>query len=178
MKQTVASAANPISGLDRRRFLASLVIATAGALSIRTPAASYSAPASTTAAEWQRVLESMFPHTGIEAALYGVPADALIAAAEKDSNTRQLLEDGWRSLQQAAGGNWATATDEARLRAVSTIVGTPLFTLLRQTTVFTFYGHPMVWQAFGYEGDAWGFGGYLGKGLNTIDWLPDPPAPT
>ncbi len=117
----------------------------------------------------------MFPHDHIDRALYAVPAGALVSAAEKDPGVRQLLDGGWRSLQQATGNDWSAASKEARLRAVASIAGTPLFTLLRQTTVFTFYGNPKVWEAFGYEGDAWVRGGYVGKELNTIDWLPDPP---
>jgi hypothetical protein len=179
MKQTVSTAAgDPIRGLDRRQFLVSFIIATAGALGARAlPAAAESVDTSPTAADWQSVLETMFPHDNIDRALYGVPAGALVSAAEKDAGTRQLMEAGWRSLRQAAGGDWSSATGEARSRAIATIVGTPLFAVLRQTTVFTFYGNPGVWEAFGYEGDAWSFGGYLGKGLDTVDWLPNPPAP-
>jgi hypothetical protein len=98
------------------------------------------------------------------------------AAAEKDASARALLAEGWRHLSAAAGGTWSAADAERRTRALASIAGTPLFALLRQTTVFTFYNHPGVWSAFGYDGDAWSFGGWLGKGVNTIDWLPDPPA--
>jgi len=38
------------------------------------------------------------------------------------------------------------------------------------------YTNPEVWAKFGYEGDAWKFGGYAGNNLVTVDWLPDPPA--
>lgn len=175
MKQTDSAATG---SLDRRQFLVSFIIATAGALSARSfPAAAEPADTSPTSTDWQSVLETMFPHDNVDRSLYGVPADALVGAAEKDAGTRQLLEAGWRSLSQAAGGDWSSATGEARSRAIATIVGTPFFVLLRQTTVFTFYGNPKVWEVFGYEGDAWPFGGYLGKELVTVDWLPDPPAP-
>lgn len=179
MKQDDSTAArNPVTGLDRRQFLVSFIIATAGTLGARAlPAAAESVDTSPTAADWRSVLETMFPHDNIDRALYQVPADALVGAAEKDAGTRLLLEAGWQSLRQAAGGDWAAATGEGRSRVIATIVGTPLFAVLRQTTVFTFYGNPRVWEAFGYEGDAWSFGGYLGKGLDTVDWLPSPPAP-
>lgn len=165
-----------VTDTDRRQFLTSLIIAAAGALVIRTTeAATEPGAPSATAADWQSVLETMFPHDHIDRALYAVPAGALVSAAAKDPGVRQLLDGGWRSLQQATGGNWPAASEEVRSRAIASIVGTPLFSLLRQTTVFTFYGNPKVWAAFGYEGDAWVRGGYVGKELNTIDWLPDPP---
>lgn len=178
MKPTVSiEPTSPLPAMDRRQFLVSFIIATAGTLAGRVAATDEVTGASPAAADWQRVLQAMFPHPGLDPALYGVPAGALVAAAEKDAATRQLLDSGWQSLQQAAGGDWATASDDARTRAVAAIVGTPLFGLLRQTTVFTFYGNPRVWEAFGYEGDAWAFGGYSGRRLDTIDWLPDPPLP-
>jgi hypothetical protein len=172
---TVTDSADLVPDIERRRFLTSLIIATAGALVTRTAAADTQDASSATATDWQGVLTTMFPHDSIEPSLYMVPAGALAAASEKDPGARRLLDDGWRLLQQATGGDWHGATNEARTRAISSIVGTPVFALLRQTTVFTFYGNPKVWEAFGYEGDAWSFGGYVGKGLNTIDWLPDPP---
>lgn len=176
--QPTVSAAGGSPALDRRHFLVSLIIATAGALSARTlPAAAEQAEEAPTAADWQSVLETMFPHDSVDRALYRAPAEALVGAADKDAGTRQLLESGWRSLRQAAGGDWAAATEQARLGAIEATNGSPLFALLRQTTVFTFYGNPKVWEAFGYDGDAWVFGGYLGKGLVTVDWLPSPPAP-
>lgn len=178
MKQTVSTATGD-PDLDRRRLLVSFIIATAGALGARSfPAAAEPADMSPAAADFRSVLKTMFPHDGIDVALYQVPADALLSAAEKDAGTRQMLEAGWQSLRQAVGGDWDAATEQARVRAIAAIAGTPFFGLLRQTTVFTFYGNPKVWEAFGYEGDAWNFGGYLGKGLVTVDWLPDPPAPS
>jgi len=166
-----------VTDIDRRQFLTSLIIAAAGALVIRTTEAATAAsdsPSATTS-DWQSVLETMFPHDHIDRALYAVPANALVAAAEKDPGVRQLLDGGWRSLQQATGGDWSAATKEVQSRAIASLFGTPLFSLLRQTTVFTFYANPKVWEAFGYEGDAWVRGGYVGRELNTIDWLPDPP---
>lgn len=161
-------------------MLVSFVVAFAGATLARgalAATATDSAPVDPgTLDDWRSVLESMFPHERVDRALYGVPAGALVGAAAKDAGARALLADGWRTLNAAAGGAWNTADAAARTRALGTIAGTPLFTMLRQTTVFTFYNHPDVWAAFGYEGDAWSFGGWLGKGVGTLDWLPDPPA--
>lgn len=162
--------------LERRRVLVSFIIAGAGALCLPAVASTASPEPAPTAADWQDVLQSMFPHDKVDAALYAVPAGALVAAAEQDAGTRALLGDGWRSLLAAAGGDWAGAAPEVRTRAIATLVGTPVFALLRQTTVFTFYGNPGVWAACGYEGDAWESGGYLVTGLGRIDWLPSPPA--
>jgi hypothetical protein len=159
----------------RRRLLVAFVIASVGVLAPRVRAANAIDVPPASAADWQAVLETMFPHETVDRALYAVPAGALLGAAEKDPGTRELLAAGWQSLNRSAGGSFAAASPEARTRAVAATARTPLFTVLRQTTVFTFYANPTVWEAFGYDGDAWRFGGWLGRGVDTIDWLPDPP---
>ena len=159
----------------RRRLLVGFVIAAVGAVPGRLRAlesAQGDADGIIDASDWQAVLQTMFPHEGLDAALYGVTATALVGAAAKDPATGALLGEGWRSLNRAAGGSFRAAPAAARTSAVASIVGTPFFTVLRQTTVFTFYANPTVWEAFGYDGDAWRFGGWLGKGVDTIDWLP------
>jgi hypothetical protein len=160
--------------IGRREWLVGSVIAFAATMS---PAFTAQPAAAAGRADWTSVLEAMFPHPALDRSRYAVPANALIAAGEKDPATRQLLADGWNALNDATGGSWAGASATARTSALQGIEGSPLFALLRQTMVFTFYSSPEVWSAFGYEGDAWRFGGYLGKGVNTISWLPDPPAP-
>lgn len=170
-------------GADRRQILISFVATLAATLSSRQSNASnrplaVSADAAAvrpaTAGDWQSVIENMFPHSGIDRKLYSLPANALVQAATKDAATRQLLDDGWLQLNRAANDDWTNAPPAARISAIASSIGTPLFILLRQTTVFTFYGDTRVWDAFGYEGDAWRFGGYQDR-VNTIDWLPDPP---
>jgi hypothetical protein len=94
MKQTDSAATG---SLDRRQFLVSFIIATAGALSARSfPAAAEPAAASPTSTDWQSVLETMFPHDNVDRSLYGVPADALVGAAEKDAGTSCWRQAGGR----------------------------------------------------------------------------------
>lgn len=166
----------------RRQFLVGFVVAFAGAaaggVAVAAPesAAGAPAPTSPTADDWRSVYETLFPHARVDRALYAVPAGALVGAAQKDPAARALLADGWSRLNAGAGGAWHAADAAQRAAAVTALVGTPVFAMLRQTAVFTFYNDPRVWAAFGYDGDAWSFGGWLGRGVNTIDWLPDPPA--
>ena len=42
-------------------------------------------------------------------------------------------------------------------------------------TIAVFYNNPLVWQAFGYEGEAFDYGGYIERGFDDLGWLPDPP---
>ena len=37
-----------------------------------------------------------------------------------------------------------------------------------------FYGHPGTWSVSGFEGPSFDAGGYLDRGFNDLDWLPEP----
>ncbi len=171
---TAGTMSRPSADPDRRRFLVGVItLAAAQLLPPGARAAGAEEPGD--AALWRSVLMTMFPHPGLDPALYG-PAAAALVAASADPNVRALLGAGREALEAAAGGDWQAADAGARTQAVEAIVGTPLFALLRQTTVFTFYNDPKLWAEFGYVGDAWSFGGWIDRGVDTIDWLPDPPA--
>jgi hypothetical protein len=165
--------------LRRRSLLVALIVAAVARPSVQIAAAqsapAVAPPSAPTAADWELVLRAMFPHARVDGSLYAIPAGALVGAAEKDPATRALLLDGWSQLQSAVGGRWSTASDAARLAALTRVATAPFFGILRQTTVFTFYANPKMWEGVGYEGDAWRIGGYAGPSLDTLDWLPSPP---
>jgi hypothetical protein len=50
------------------------------------------------------------------------------------------------------------------------------FRLVQRSTVRFLYDDVEVWQAFGYEGASVHLGGYVARGFNDLDWLPEPPA--
>ena len=47
-----------------------------------------------------------------------------------------------------------------------------LFTKLRGDLLVTLYNNKEVWPKFGYEGSSADKGGYINRGFNDIDWLP------
>ena len=52
---------------------------------------------------------------------------------------------------------------------------TAFFQTIRFKTIAVLYNNPLVWQAFGYEGEAFEYGGYIERGFDDLGWLPDPP---
>jgi len=49
------------------------------------------------------------------------------------------------------------------------------FNLVRATAVVALYDNPLLWKALGYEGPAVHLGGYVDRGFDDLDRLPDPP---
>jgi hypothetical protein len=122
------------------------------------------------------IAQRIFPHPNLPPETYSVVVDALTGAATQAAPVAEMLVEGVADLDRAAGGSFAQRSAEEQTGVLKTIEATPFFQTVRGTAVFTFYNQPSVWQAFGYEGDAWAKGGYLGRGLNDITWLPEPKA--
>lgn len=53
--------------------------------------------------------------------------------------------------------------------------GSEYFNLVRATAVVELYDNPLVWKAFGYDGPSVHLGGYVSRGCDDLDWLPNPP---
>ena len=47
---------------------------------------------------------------------------------------------------------------------------------MRSTAVVEVYSDERTWQLVGYEGPSFDKGGYINRGFNDLDWLPDPEA--
>ena len=62
-----------------------------------------------------------------------------------------------------------------RIAALKAIEGTAAFRLLQRLTVRHLYDDAEVWAAFGYEGASYHLGGYVRRGFDDLDWLPDIP---
>ena len=72
-------------------------------------------------------------------------------------------------------GAFLELDDDAALAAVTAIEGSDYFELVKSTAVVELYDNPLVWKAFGYEGPSVHLGGYIDRGFDDLDWLPDPP---
>jgi hypothetical protein len=100
-----------------------------------------------------RALRVMFPHDGLPDEAY--EKVALAIPVEDDGLERWLGRLDPDEVAEAEG------SDE--------------FELLRSTAVVELYDNPAVWKAFGYEGPSVHLGGYVSRGFDDLDWLPDPP---
>jgi hypothetical protein len=113
-----------------------------------------------------RVARVMFPHDMLPDIAYANVVNALEPEAE-------TVKQGVEALD--ANGVFLELDDDAALAAVTAMEGSPYFELVKSTAVVELYDNPLVWKAFGYEGPSVHLGGYIGRGFDDLDWLPDPP---
>jgi hypothetical protein len=118
--------------------------------------------------------QTLFPHKGLETAVYALLVKDLDAEAAKDPETAVLVHQGCATLNSSAGGHFASAAPDKQLAVAKALAGTPFFATVRSKCVTSLYNNEMAWAHFGYEGPSWPRG-YLHRGFNDLAWLPNPP---
>jgi hypothetical protein len=120
-----------------------------------------------------RASRAMYPHDALPDEAYEKVVRQIEADALGDDSIRATVEQGAAQLDDPVAFEQLDAG--GRLDALRAIEGSPYFNLIRATTVVELYDNPLVWEAFGYEGPSVHLGGYVNRGFNDLDWLPDPP---
>ena len=117
---------------------------------------------------------AMYPHDTLPDDVYARVAERLAEAAQEDSGAARTIEDGVSALN--GGRPFAELSEDEQLETLHRIEGSDFFELVRSTAVVEVYSDPRTWQLVGYEGPSFDQGGYINRGFNDLDWLPDPEA--
>lgn len=99
-------------------------------------------------------------------------AEKLAEVAREDSGVTQTIKDGVSALN--GGRPFTELSADEQLEALTGIEDSDFFELVRSTAVVEIYSDPRTWQLVGYEGPSFDKGGYLNRGFDDLDWLPDP----
>ena len=110
-----------------------------------------------------RVLRVAYPHPSFPDGPY-----QRTSAAVQQADSDGVLAAGLDALGDLDGLDDAAVT--AKLEAVQ---AEPFFRLVHSTTVVALYDDHEVWQLLGYEGSSFEKGGYLHRGFDDLDWLPE-----
>ena len=112
------------------------------------------------------VARTMFPHDMLPDLAYAKVVKALEGEVETVARGVAGLDEGTPFLELDA---------DEQLARLTAVEGSEYFELVRSTAVVELYDNPLVWRAFGYEGPSVHLGGYVNRGFDDLDWLPDPP---
>jgi hypothetical protein len=169
---------NPV--IPRREFLGATgvltgLIAAGSPLALLAPSRAWAidlqALSSTEGAALLAVARTIAPHDKLDDAAYAIVVKSIDDEAVKDQQALALLRDGIRRL----GTAFPTASEAARVQALTAMESSAFFQTLRVKTLGTLYTTPLAYAYFGYEGEAFSKGGYLLRGFNDLHWLPDVP---
>jgi hypothetical protein len=111
------------------------------------------------------------PHDGLADAAYVVVVKAVDTAMASDGQVKGLVRSGIGQL----GAGFGSRPEAERVAALHKIEHSDFFRLVRAKTLGTLYATPLAFAHFGYEGEAFSKGGYLRRGFNDLDWLPEVP---
>ena len=113
----------------------------------------------------------LYPHDVLDDAPYRRVVD--IVATQADAAQRALLANGAAALDEAGGRAFVALDEKEKLAAVQAIEGSPFFEAMRAATARHLYDDRALWPRFGYEGASSHLGGYIERGFDDIDWIPD-----
>ena len=121
-----------------------------------------------------RILQVAFPHEGFPDGPYERQADQIFELANESTWFRIKLTQGLATLNDLAGGSFLSLDNEAATKVLKHVEHTDFFGFIRRTTILNMYEDEAVWEVLGYEGPSFDKGGYVDRGFNDLDWLPDP----
>jgi hypothetical protein len=121
-----------------------------------------------------RVLRVAFPHTDFPDGPYVRTAEKILIAADEETWFRVALIQGLLSLDQLSDGNFCGLDDDSALKVLRRVESTEFFGFVRRTAVLNLYDDVEVWETLGYEGPSFDKGGYINRGFDDLDWLPEP----
>ena len=118
----------------------------------------------------------IFPHRGIDDSCYLKVVEVLDTSSKSDPAVAKMLTEGVVTLDGSGGGTkFADLKENEQIAALEAVQTTPFFQKVRGTELESLYSNPAMWKAFGYQGPAYASGGYIHRGFNDLNWLPDPP---
>ena len=101
---------------------------------------------------------TLYPHDALPDEVYARVSAKLDEAAREDAAHARMIKDGVTDLDRLGGKPFLERGADERLSAVVEV-----------------YSDAATWRALGYEGPSFAKGGYLHRGFDDLDWLPDPP---
>lgn len=114
----------------------------------------------------------MYPHDALPDDVYARVPRALAEAAREDSVVTRTIDEGVSALN--GDRPFAALSADEQLARLTALEGSEFFELVRSTAVVEVYSDARTWQVCGYEGPSFDKGGYIDRGFDDLDWLPDP----
>ncbi|MDE0510885.1 MAG: hypothetical protein OXI88_03765 [Gammaproteobacteria bacterium] len=119
------------------------------------------------------VVYQLFPHERLNKDVYEQVTEQLNARISQSGELAAMLDSAMEVLAGNSHEKWFALPEREKTLALEKIQHTPFFQFVLNETLGGVYRHPLTWELLGYEGSSLEFGGYIDRGFNDIDWLPD-----
>ena len=119
------------------------------------------------------VAYQLFPHPGLSKDVYKQVSEQLAARIAESPELTAMLDSAMEVLAGNSHENWSALPEREKMETLKKIRHTPFFQFVLNETLSGVYRHRLTWERLGYEGSSLEFGGYIDRGFNDIDWLPE-----
>ena len=119
------------------------------------------------------IVYRMFPHERLSSDVYEQVAEQLSSRIAQSADLAAMMNAAMEVLTGNSPETWAALTEREKTEALEKIQHTPFFQFVLNETLGGIYRHPLTWELLGFEGSSLEFGGYIDRGFNDIDWLPE-----
>lgn len=118
-----------------------------------------------------KMVRDVYPHDRFPEAPYERTANDVITKGNADSAKKAMLSEGIENLKKV---KYEKLNFKKSTKYLKKIEKSDFFQHVRGTSVVTLYNDQEVWGLLGYEGSSFEKGGYINRGFNDLDWLPEP----
>ena len=119
------------------------------------------------------VVRTLCPHDRLADPVYRRVVGHLDRALAQSPTLRASVEALLAQLDGALGLPFIQLSESYRVTLLQTAAFHLVFRFLQRVSVRYLYDDLEVWQAFGYEGASYHLGGFVHRGFDDLDWLPD-----
>jgi hypothetical protein len=120
-----------------------------------------------------RMARLLYPHTDVSQDVYAEVVDGILSAAANDPQLKEMLHQAVTELDEAQRTAFFDLGEESQLELMTLLQERAFFSNIKFQVLGRFYSHPKVWHAIQYPGSSVEYGGYVDRGFNDIDWLPE-----
>ena len=118
-----------------------------------------------------KMVRTLYPHDRFPDGPYIRTTDDVINKGNSSSEKSIMLQAGIDLLK---ADNFSKMNFKKATKYLTKMGRTEFFEHVRGTTTVTLYNDKETWELLGYEGPSYDKGGYIKRGFNDLDWLPEP----
>ncbi|OUV79067.1 MAG: hypothetical protein CBC91_04045 [Rickettsiales bacterium TMED131] len=119
----------------------------------------------------KKMVRTLYPHERFPDGPYNRTTEDVINKGNSSPEKAVMLQEGVDKLKT---DNFSSLNFKKATKYLEKMGRTEFFEHVRGTSTVTLYNDKETWELLGYEGYSSDMGGYVNRGFNDLDWLPEP----
>ena len=119
------------------------------------------------------VIYQLFPHPRLDKGVYEQVTQQVSDKVAQSAELTVMMKNAMETLTENTREYGTALPDSEKMEQLEKIQHTPFFQFILNEALGGIYRHPLTWELLGFEGSSLEFGGYINRGFNDIDWLPE-----